>query len=67
MADGKKIWGWIRIRLMYLAAVLLLALVPLWFFLMNPKTIKKIGEKIPIREGTFDSRDGSLGLAQPGR
>ncbi len=67
MADGGKTWEKIRAGIMYVVAVLLLLLVPLWFFLMNPGTIRKIGEKIPIREGTFDSRDGSFGAERPSR
>jgi len=50
-----------RIKLMYLIAVLLVLLVPLMFFAFGSGIVKKIGRKIPIREGKF-SATGELQL-----
>lgn len=54
----------IRIGIVYLWAVLLALLVPVFFFSMNSPTVEKFAKKIPLREGNF-GQDGSLQLSQP--
>ncbi len=56
-----------RVKLMYLVAVLLLLLIPVLFFAFSSGLTEKLGKKIPIREGTFDSKTGSLKLTKPPR
>ncbi len=56
-----------RVKLMYLVAVLLVVLVPLFFFAFSSGLTQKLGKKIPIKEGTFDSKTGSLKLTRPPR
>jgi hypothetical protein len=48
----------VRIRVMYLVAILLLLLVPVMFFAFGTGLVERIGRKIPIREGTFDASGG---------
>ncbi len=54
-----KILHKLKIGLIYLWAILLVLLVPVFFFSMNSPMVEKIARKIPIREGTF-GEDGSL-------
>jgi hypothetical protein len=49
-----------KIGVVYLWAVLLIVLIPIIFFNLGSGLVQKIGKKIPIREGTFNSQDGSL-------
>jgi hypothetical protein len=60
MADKNTLIVRLRIGFMYIIAFVLLILVPLLFMNMTPQNIEKLGKKIPIREGTFESRDGGL-------
>ena len=50
----------IKIGLVYFWAVLLILLIPTMFFTFGSGLVQKIGKNIPIREGTFNSQDGSL-------
>jgi hypothetical protein len=50
---------------MYIWAVILVLLVPVIFFSFGSGLVEKVGRKIPIREGTFNSQDGSLQLTKP--
>jgi len=56
-----------KVKLMYLVAVLLIVLIPLLFFGFGSGLTEKLGKKIPIKEGTFDSKTGSLKLTKPSR
>jgi hypothetical protein len=56
-----------KTKLMYLVALLLIVLIPLLFFSFGSGLTKKLGKKIPIKEGTFDSKTGSLKLTKPSR
>ena len=56
-----------RTKLMYLIALLLIVLIPLLFFAFGSGLTEKLGRKIPIKEGTFDSKTGSLKLTRPSR
>lgn len=57
----------LRIVVMYIIALALVLLVPLSFMLQGTGLIQKIGRKIPIREGTFNSRNGDLSQQKPAR
>lgn len=67
MANLKNIAIKIRIKIMYIVAVFLLILIPLLFFSFSSGLIEKIAKKIPLKEGTFDSKSGELKLTKPGR
>lgn len=56
-----------RTKLMYLIALLLIVLIPLLFFAFGSGLTEKLGKKIPIKEGTFDLKTGSLKLIRPSR
>jgi hypothetical protein len=51
---------------MYIWAVILVILIPVIFFSFGSGFVEKVGKKIPIREGTFNSHDGSLQVSKPG-
>lgn len=55
----------LRISLMYIWAVILVLLIPMIFFSFGSGLLEKVGKKIPIREGTFNSQDGSFQLTKP--
>ena len=57
--------GKIRIGFIYLWAILVVLLVPNFFFSLNGRLVEKVGKKIPIREGTFQDQRGSLQMSEP--
>jgi hypothetical protein len=50
----------IQIVLVYIWAVLLVFFVPVMFFSFSSGLPEKLGRKIPLKEGSFQQRDGSL-------
>ena len=67
MTSLKGIAVRVRTVLMYLIAVGLVILIPLTFFFSGSGLMEKIGKKIPIKEGTFDSGSGQLKAEKPVR
>ena len=57
----------LRVVVMYIVAVALLFLVPLIFMSLGSSLVEKIGRKIPIKEGTFNSNTGDLSISRPAR
>jgi PDZ domain-containing secreted protein len=67
MSRFKNILTKTKVKLMYLVALLLIVLIPLLFFSLGSGLTEKLGKKIPIKEGTFDSKTGSLKVTKPSR
>ncbi len=52
----------IKTFLVYLWAVLLIFFIPYMFFSFGSGLPQKLGKHLPIREGDFSQRSGSLGI-----
>jgi hypothetical protein len=53
----------IKSFLVYLWAFLLILMIPAMFISFGSGLAQKLGKHLPIREGDFSQRNGSLGVA----
>jgi len=64
MTNINSLLVWLRIKLMYLVALLLILLIPLIFFSFGSGLLEKVAKKIPLREGNF-TNGGQLNTSRP--
>ncbi|MCU0849440.1 MAG: hypothetical protein MUD12_16275 [Spirochaetes bacterium] len=65
MADIKGIFRRLGVKFMYLLALTLVFLVPVFYMMFKSGIIETIGKKIPIKEGTFVEADGEIKIKRP--
>jgi hypothetical protein len=62
MTGIKQLLQTLRIRMMYLIALLLILLIPLIFISFGSDIIVNIAKKIPLKEGKFSNTRGQLSI-----